>query len=133
MPITIAIPPKLEQRLRDEAARHGVSVEEYITQMLITSQPDASGPDIHSMTEDQLLQRVHLNILPADMEEYHRLIVLRKAERLSPADYEKLLSLTNRIEVAHAERMKYVAALARLRGIPLEKLIAELGIQKKGV
>lgn len=133
MSITIAIPPKLEQRLRSEAASKGLSVEEYIAQMLISSQPDASGPGINDMTEDELLQRIHLNIPLADLEEYHRLTALRKAERLSPDEHEKLLALTNRIETAHAERMRYVVALARLRGVSLEKVIAELGIQKKGV
>lgn len=132
MPITIAIPPKLEQRLRSEAARKGLSIEEYIAQMLISSRPDASSPGVNDMTEDQLLQRIHLNISLSDLEEYNRLTVLRKAEQLSADEHEKLLALTNRIEIAHAERMKYVAALARLRGVPLEKVTSDLGIQKKG-
>lgn len=130
MPITIAIPPKLEQHLRDEAARQGISVEDYIAQMLMSTQPVAGGTGINDLTEDQLLLRVQLNIPQTELEEYYRLAALRKAERLGSREHEKLLVLTNRIEIAHAERMKYVAALARLRGISLEKVIVDLGIQK---
>jgi hypothetical protein len=131
MSITIAIPPKLEQRLRDEATRKGLSVEEYIAQMLIASQPDAGLTGMGDMTEDQLLQRVQLNIPQNDLEEYYRLAALGKAERLNAEEHEKLLVLTNRIETAHADRMRYVLALARLRGVSPEEMVVELGIQRK--
>jgi len=133
MPITIAIPPKLEQHLRDEAARQGVSVEEYIAQMLISREAGAGNTEIGEMTEEQLLQRIQLKIPQKDLEEYYRLVGLRKAEKLGSREHKKLLALTNRIEMAHAERMKFVAALARLRGVSLEQIVADLGIQRKGV
>jgi len=38
--------------------------------------------------------------------------------------------LTNRLETAHAERMRYVVALAEKRGSTLEQTMLDLGLQK---
>lgn len=130
MSVTLAIPPTIEQQLRDDAARQGVSLEQYITQVLMSGLSGSNQPDADELSEDELLQRVQLNVQPKELEEYDRLVERRKAEQLSNAEYEKLLILTNRIEIAHAERMKYVVALAKLRGVSLEQIMLDLGIQK---
>ena len=130
MSVTLAIPPTIEQQLRDDAARQGVSLEQYITQVLISGLSGSNQPDADELNEDELLQRIQLNVQPKELEEYDRLVERRKAEQLSNAEYEKLLILTNRIEIAHAERMKYVVALAKLRGVSLEQIMLDLGIQK---
>ena len=131
MSITIAIPSTIEQQLRDDAARQGVSLEQYIAQVLISGLSGSGGQDVNKLREDELLQLIHLNIQPQELEEYYHLVDLRKSERLSEEEYEKLIALTNRIEMAHAERLKYVAALARLRGASLEQTMIDLGLQKK--
>ncbi len=130
MSVTLAIPPTIEQQLRDDAARQGVSLEQYITQVLMSGLSGSNQPDADELSEDELLQRIQLNVQPKELEEYDRLVERRKAEQLSNAEYEKLLILTNRIEIAHAERMKYVVGLAKLRGVSLEQIMLDLGIQK---
>lgn len=42
----------------------------------------------------------------------------------------QLIILIHRIEIAHAERMKYVVALSNLRGVEIEKLMVDLGIKQ---
>ena len=130
MSVTIAFPPTIEKRLRDDAARQGVSLEQYITQFVISGLSESSRPDPDELTEDELLQRVQLNVKPRELDEYYRLVELRKAEQMTEEEYERLLELTNRIEIAHAERMKYVVALAKLRGVSLEQIMLDLGLQK---
>jgi hypothetical protein len=130
MPVTIAIPPTIEQRLRDYAARQGVSLEDYIAQMLISEFSGSNRQDVANLPEDQLLQRVQLEVYPLELEEYYRLIELGKRECLTEAEQARRIELTHRVEIAHAERMKYVAAPARLRGISLEEMMMELGMQK---
>lgn len=131
MSITIAFPPTIEKQLRDDASRHGMSLEQYITQFVISGLSGSNRPDPDELTEDELLQRVQLDVKPRELDEYYRLVELRKAERLTDEEYERLLELTNRIEIAHAERMKYVVALAKLRGVSLEQIMLDLGLQKE--
>lgn len=133
MSVTIAFPPPIEKRLRDGAARQGVSLEQYITQVVLSGLSGSNQSDADELSEDELLRRIQLNVQPHELDEYYRLAALRKAEQLSENEYEKLLALTDKIEIAHAERMKYVVALAKLRGISLEQIMVDLGIQKKNV
>lgn len=131
MSVTIAFPPTIEKQLRNDAARHGMSLEQYIAQFVISGLSGSNRPDPDELTEDELLQRVQLNVKPRELDEYYGLVELRKAERLTDEEYERLLELTNRIEIAHAERMKYVVALAKLRGVSLEQIMLDLGLQKE--
>ena len=130
MSVTIAFPPTIEKRLRDDAARQGVSLEQYITQFVISGLSGSNRPDPDELTEDELLQRVQLNVKPHELDEYYRLVELRKSEHMTDEEYERLLELTNRIEIAHAERMKYVVALANLRKASLEQIMFDLGFPK---
>ena len=105
-------------------------MEDYIAQMLIMGFSGSNRQDVAELTEGQLLQRVQLNIHPRELEKYNRLVELRRQETLTEEEYARLLALTNRIEIAYAERMKYVVALAKLRGVTLEQMMLDLGIQK---
>jgi hypothetical protein len=79
--------------------------------------------------EAELLQRIRLTVVPeAELGEYYRLSVLRQAEQLQEQEYVQLISLTHRVEAIHAERLKYVAELAQLRGIPLRQTMSDLGL-----
>lgn len=127
MPVTISFPFNIEKHLQDEAGRQGVSLEEYITQFVISR----LSVDPEELTEDELLHRVQLNVQPRELDEYYRLVDLRKAEQMSEDAYERLLELTNRMEIAHADQMKYVIVLAKLRGVSLEQIMLDLGFQKK--
>lgn len=131
MSVTIAFPPTIEKQLRDDAARQGVSLEQYIAHFVISGLSGSNRPDPDELKEDELLQRVQLNVKPRELDEYYRLVELRKAEHMTDEEYERLLELTNRIEIAHAERMKYVVALAKLRGVSLEQTMLDLGLQKE--
>ncbi len=83
------------------------------------------------LSEDDLLILIQRDLQAKVRTEYYRLVKRRKAGTLTDAEYEKLITLTNQVEIAHAERMKYVIALAKLRGVPLEQIILDLGFQKK--
>ncbi|MCC6463593.1 MAG: hypothetical protein IT260_24195 [Saprospiraceae bacterium] len=131
MSVTIALPPGVEEQLRDTAAQQGLSIEQYITQVVLSGISGSNQPDAEALSEDDLLQRIQLNIQARDLDAYYELVARRKADQLRPEEYETLLALTNRIELAHAERMKYVAALAKWRGVSLEQIILDLGLQSQ--
>jgi hypothetical protein len=51
-----------------------------------------------------------------------------KDERLSPAEHQELIALTDEIERLNLERLESLVELARLRSVPLETLMKQLGI-----
>ncbi len=73
--------------------------------------------------EAELLLKINQRI-PSDTQNYYdELIIKRENETLNPKEYEELLNLTEYIEKAQAQRIEYLAELARLRGISLTALI----------
>lgn len=53
----------------------------------------------------------------------------RADETLAPAEQQELLTLQQRLEALHAERMNALADLAKLRGITLTAVMEQLGIE----
>ena len=130
MSVTIALPPVMEQQLRDDAAVQGVSVEQYVSRLVLAGLSESESKKPEEMTENELYQKIQLRVQPKEMEEFYLLSEQLRANRISEESYEKLLILTNRIELAHAERMRYVLALAHKRNISLDAMMLELGLSK---
>jgi hypothetical protein len=127
MSLTIQLPLTTEQYLRENAARDGISLESYITQLLTVKSKKKEKKRVFS--EDELLMRIQLNIQPSDLEEFYRLTSMLKFNTISESDREKLIQLNDLIEIAHAERMKYVVELSKIRNETLEKTMEGLGIK----
>jgi hypothetical protein len=79
--------------------------------------------------EASLLLQINQGI-PTDLHQhYHRLIEKRDTETLTPAEYEELLHLSDRIELLTAQRADALVKLSTLRQVPLLQLMDDLGIQ----
>jgi len=131
MSLTIQLPGSLEQQIRDNAARQGVSLEKYVTDVLLSDISLKSQSLEQEITEEELLLRIRLTVVPEhELSEYYRLSALNEAGQLGEAEYQKLVSLTHHVEVIHAERMHYVAAWARLRDMSLRQAMSELGLKR---
>ncbi|HPH19849.1 MAG TPA: hypothetical protein PLE32_13765 [Haliscomenobacter sp.] len=129
MSLTIQLPSSLEQRIRDNAVRQGIPLENLVAQILASGINKLDLDEEEKTREAELLQRIRLTVVPeAELGEYYRLSVLRQAEQLQEQEYERLISLTHRVEAIHAERLKYVAELAQLRGVPLRQTMSDLGL-----
>ncbi len=129
MSLTIQLPSLLEQQIRENAVRQGIPLEKLVAQILASgiNKLDSGGDE--KIREAELLQRIRLTVVPeAELGEYYRLSVLRQAEQLQEQEYERLISLIHRVETIHAERLKYVAELAQLRGLPLRQTMSDLGL-----
>ena len=101
-------------------------LEQFVAQVLAL-QARRKAPSL-SQTEAELLQGINQGV-PADLQlRYGELIARRRAGQLAPEEHRELLELTEQIEGIEARRAEQLAALARLRGIPLAQLVAELGI-----
>jgi hypothetical protein len=79
--------------------------------------------------EAELLLKINQGI-PSDTQNYYdELITKREAETLTPDEHNQLLELTEQIEKLQAQRIEYLAELARLRKTSLTALMENLGIQ----
>ena len=134
MALTIELPSNIEQQLLRGATQKGISLENYLLQLIshATSAPkkQVKKKSISELSEDELLLKINLGITLTDSEwaDYHRLMVLRRAETLTENEYEMLIHLSKKIEEANAERLKYLVALSKLRNVSLDKVMADLGL-----
>lgn len=79
--------------------------------------------------ESKLLERIN-EALPTElMARLCDLEAKRDNSSLSEAEAEELLTLSDRAEQVHAERLEALADLARLRGTTLTAVMDQLGIR----
>lgn len=81
-----------------------------------------------SRRESELLLKINQGVPKPLSQRYHELIAKRRAETLTPDEYTELLTLTDQVELADAQRMENLAELARLRHQPLFVVMDELGL-----
>ena len=114
MSLTITLPPDLETRLRDDASRERLPVEEVAARRL---------------QEADLLRRIFAYFPPEETREMRALVRKREAGTLTGAEMELLNELAHRREAKNAARFSDVLALARLRGASHRQIMTELGIR----
>jgi hypothetical protein len=129
--VTLNMPPELESRLRDEAAREGVDPDTFIVraiEMALRVNRRTDRPAQLTSRESELLGNIGLGLSDADWEMFRELRSKSEADALSEKDRAELLAITERIERANAARMKNLVELAALREVSLDKLMDELGL-----
>ena len=79
--------------------------------------------------ESKLLARVNEGLPDALKSRLSELEEKRDDDLLTEAEGEELLTLSDRVEQMHAERIEALAELAELRGTTLTALMDQLGIR----
>jgi hypothetical protein len=82
-----------------------------------------------SPTETELLLKINQRLPSEKQARYDELIVRRRADQLTAEERDELLQLVEQIEIADAQRVEHLVALANLRGVSLRELMSELGIK----
>ena len=131
MTITLNIPSEVEAPLRREAEKAGLDADKYVVkalreQLLHRSQEaDPCPPN----TETELLQKINLGLSQEAWQRYHQLVAKRRAGTLTTDEQHVLITLSDQIEKANAERIEHLVELARLRQTSLEAVMKALGIE----
>jgi hypothetical protein len=131
MSITIQIKPSLEKRLREKASRVGVGLDNLIEQVLETwsEAPLPGGSNPEKSKENELLQKINGTGFSDDFwAEYKMLIQKRQAETIEKEELAQLIKMSDRLEKANVQRMRYLIELSRLRNLPVRDLMQQLGI-----
>jgi hypothetical protein len=127
MTLTVDLPPELEARLRAEADRQGVDATLYVLRVVRDRLGGATGDSL-APAEAELVLKVNLGLPDQVWARYHELLAKRRAETLAPAEQAELVAISDQIEEANARRMAHLVELARLRGVTLDSLMLQLGI-----
>jgi len=127
MSLSLELPPELEERLRQQAARAGLNPQAWAVKTLENQLVEASP---QKMSETDLLLEATRGLPESVWQRYNELIDLRRAEQLTPDAHVELKELTSLVEGAHARRLEFVAELARRRRVALRQMMDELGLGK---
>ena len=132
MALTIELPSNIEQQLLQGATQKGISLENYLLQLISNATNAPKQPikkkAISELSENELLRKINLDITEAEWTTYHRLTTLRKADEITESEYAQLIQLGEKIEDANVVRLKYLVALSQKRKVSLNKLMADLGL-----
>jgi hypothetical protein len=79
--------------------------------------------------ESALLARINQGLPAEDRARMRALIEKRDDETITAEEWLELASLTDRLELLHADRLAALAELAKLRGVTLDEVMSQLGIQ----
>ncbi|HRI61910.1 MAG TPA: hypothetical protein PK228_19360 [Saprospiraceae bacterium] len=134
MSITIQINPSLEKRLREKANHAGVGLDNLIEQVLETwsEAPLPGGSNPEKSTENKLLQKINSTGFSDDFwVEYKMLIQKRQREAIEKEELARLIKMSDRLEKANVQRMKYLIELSRLRNVSVRELMHQLGISSE--
>jgi hypothetical protein len=80
-------------------------------------------------SESELLSRINQSLPAGDRARLKQLIHMRDAETITSTELQELIGMTDRLEKLQAERLAALAELATLRGVTLDEVINQLGIQ----
>lgn len=132
MTIVLQMPPGLEASLRDRAAREGIDASALVLRTLEQQFGSSESPSTAKADADLLLR---INEGPAEeiWRRYHELSAKRDSETLTPEEHDELVALSETIEAADVKRLEYMAELAKLRGVSLRALRAELVIAESHI
>lgn len=83
--------------------------------------------------EADLLQEIAQSLSQIEWGRYHELIHKRQTEVLNTTEQDELISLSNQIEEANANRIEDVARLAERRKTTLPAVMQELGLKPEAV
>ena len=136
MTLTIELKPELEAQLQEESVKKDCDTNTLVVEALEAlfqlKNHDRTSKRL-SQAESDLLQKINHGLPEAVWQEYHDLIAKRRAETLMPQEHARLVSLSDSISEAHAERLTHVAELAQLQQMPLETLMRQLEINPRKV
>lgn len=124
MSLTITLPPDVERRLVEEAAREGTTVDELASRTIQIHW--ATAP---MFSEAQLLENINEGFPEVFWQRYHALQKQMRDEVLPESDRVEYLGMVAQLEKRQTERLGQLSELAQRRGIDLLDLIRELGLE----
>ena len=128
MSLSVTLPEELEQFLHTQADRLGVPVETLLSRTIEERWSAASRAQSLSTHETALLLKLQNAFPPEQTQEYLALCQRSDEGTLTEDDRARLLFLLEQRDLQNAERLETLGELARLRGVTLREMMAQLDI-----
>lgn len=125
--MSLTLDPEIETQVRREAARRGVSPQDFLRGTLDFALSPDPGPAALSATELQI--RICEGFTEAFWQTYRSLLQKRAAGTLTPEEQQQLIALSDEIEERDGQRLVYLTELARRRSVPVRTLMQQLGLR----
>lgn len=129
MSLPVTLPNELEQFLHTQAHRLGVPIETLLARTIEERWSAASRASSLSAYETELLLKLQYAFPPEQTQEYRALCQQSDANTITETDRERLFALIEQRDLQNAERLETLGELARLRGVTLREVMAQLGIR----
>ena len=101
---------------------------EHLVDQVIAIRAERVAPHL-TADESSLLARINQGLPTEDRARMRALIEKRDDETITAEEWQELAALTDRLELLHADRLAALAELAKLRGVTLDEVMSQLGIQ----
>jgi hypothetical protein len=129
MPLTLELSTDLERRLVQRAAEDGADPKALIVELVeryLTAR--VSGFAAMSEAETKWFKQVNDVPRPGIRERWRTLNRLREEGSLEADQQLEMTQLYDQIEANHAQRLRAVAELAKLRNVSLDDMLTQLGL-----
>lgn len=123
----LATPPS-EKAIILAAKEMPVEELERIVDQVIAIRAERVAPRL-SFHESDLLSRINQSLSENELSRMRELISKRDDEAISASEIEELTSLTDKLELIHADRLMALFDLARSRGTTVDEMMVQLGIE----
>jgi hypothetical protein len=105
-----------------------ISELEELVNQVIAIRAERVAPHL-TADEGALLARINKGLPTKDRNRMRTLIEKRDDETITSEEWQELAALTDRLELLHANRLAALAELAKLKGVTLDEVMRQLGIQ----
>ncbi len=126
MTVTVDIPPDMETWVRQAAEAEGVDIPTFMREATSSRLLPFGPPQL--MSETDLLTHISRGFPASFWDRFRALAAKSEAGTLTPQEHEELLAHTDQTEHRDAERLTYLIELSHRRRVPVQELMAELGL-----
>lgn len=116
--------PQVTTLLREVDRLDNRALDDFITDVISLRVQRSHTP----AEEARLLEKINKGLPVDQVRRLRALNQKRKESSLNPSEQSELVGLVEKSEKYTVKRLKYLIALARLRGVSVRELMAELGI-----
>jgi hypothetical protein len=130
MGLNVLVRSETEDWLQEAALREGLSKETIAARLLEQQWATAWRPSGENVSESELLERINADTGFSShfWKRFKELKARLDAETLTEDERQEMIRLNAQIEGSNAERIAYLAQLARRRGVTLPEIMQSLGV-----
>jgi hypothetical protein len=127
--LSLDLPVDLEERLQQKAREEGINPADAAVRAIREALTLRSSPSM--LPEAEIVQRLHATEQGFDSnfwDRYRELLAHVRDETMTEALREEFIPYQDRVEIANAERLRYLAELARRYSLSLPEVIGRFGV-----